>query len=153
MAASRSSDPSKQFSTGLIIGHQSGLKVSAVGPPPENHLGGVVVLGVGDGLDDGPVHQGQFAVELSTNFPHFFQAVDSLEKCPSLSVELRWLVRLTSHHPLGFTSLLSKGKESKLSMMSWLSISSNILTSLLSPSHLTERTSNRKYPSSIILLY
>ena len=55
---------------------------------PEHHLGGVVVPGVGDGLDDGPVHQGDFTVNLSTNFSQFFQAVDSLGKCWSLSVAM-----------------------------------------------------------------
>ena len=52
---------------------------------PEHHLGGVVVLGVGDGLDDGAVHQGDFTVKLSINFSQFFQAVDSLGKCWSFS--------------------------------------------------------------------
>ena len=62
------------------------------------------------------------------------------------------VVQLTSHHPLGFTSLLSRGKESKLSLMFWLSISSNIFTSLLSSSPPTERTAKRKYPNTNILL-
>ena len=56
---------------------------------PEDHLGGVVVPGVGDGLHDGPVHQGDFTEQLSSHFPHFFQPVDSLEKWFPVIVELR----------------------------------------------------------------
>ena len=79
---------------------------------PEDHLGGVVVLGVGDGLDDGPVHQGHFTVKLSTHFLHFFQAVYSLENVPQwlLSCDVWSNSPHTTRSPSHFSSVKERSQ-------------------------------------------